>query len=264
MKWVGQSQIELLPGAESQSAIGQDIEQANSHSSHATIAILVGCGGVPASRRCGGGRNTRQRGIDSSSPTHAIPLPLSTRALWIATEGYIKDKNWWDYALAPDRSWTWKKICSTKDILRAGCTTSYIWQFQGRRDYKVSIGYNWLIGGTRVSWDKVVWARASLPRRAFISWVYVQCQLSTKKRLSHFIPQSDLQCVFCNNADEDDTHPFTVCPYATEFCNSHKQWWPFPSRVPNADMTTSLARYRASLAQKQISYAIYATSIYFI
>jgi len=29
---------------------------------------------------------------------------------------YIKDKDWWDFVPAPDSSWTWKKICSTKDI----------------------------------------------------------------------------------------------------------------------------------------------------
>ncbi|KAJ8424384.1 hypothetical protein Cgig2_000585 [Carnegiea gigantea] len=38
---------------------------------------------------------------------------------------YIKNKNLWDYAPAPDSSWTWKKICSTKEIFKARCSNPF-------------------------------------------------------------------------------------------------------------------------------------------
>ncbi|KAJ8423397.1 hypothetical protein Cgig2_029107 [Carnegiea gigantea] len=167
---------------------------------------------------------------------------------------YIKDTNCWDYALAPDSSWTWKKICSTKETFKPGYHNSHDWQFQGRN----------LVECTKVSRDKVVWARASIPRHAFITWVYVQHRLPTKARLNRFIPQSDLQCLLCNNVVEEDTHLFTECPYAVEVWDSLMQWWPIPCRNTYADLTASLSRYRAPKAQKQISCAIFAAAIYFI
>ncbi|KAJ8424331.1 hypothetical protein Cgig2_003526 [Carnegiea gigantea] len=177
---------------------------------------------------------------------------------------YIKDTDWWDYAPAPGSSWTWKKICSTKETFKPDCHNSHDWQFQGRNVFKVSTGYQWLVEGTKVSWDKVVWARASIPRHAFITWVYVQHRLPIKARLNRFIPQSDLQCLLCNNTIEEDTHLFTECLYAIEVSDSLMQWWPIPCRNTYADLTASLSRYRAPKAQKQISCTIFAAAIYFI
>ncbi|KAJ8422664.1 hypothetical protein Cgig2_014509 [Carnegiea gigantea] len=51
---------------------------------------------------------------------------------------YLKNKDWWDYIPAPDNSWTWKKICSIKDIFKVGCSAPHVWEFQGRKDFKVS------------------------------------------------------------------------------------------------------------------------------
>ena len=113
-------------------------------------------------------------------------------------------------------------------------------------------------------WHKVVWARASLPRHAFITWIYVQGRLPTKVRLSRFSPQSDLNYPICNNAVEDDTHLFIVCPYAIEVWNSLTLKWPFPSGISQADKAAALSRYRAPKTHKQISYVIFAAAVYFI
>lgn len=154
-----------------------------------------------------------------------------------------------------------------KDIFKAGCPIPRVWKLQGLNAFKVSTGYQWLIGGTKVPWDKIIWARASIPHHAFIFWVFVQHRLPTKMRLNRFITQIDLQCSLCNTTAEDDTHIFSNCPNATEVWDSLSHWWPLPFHHQHStveDMTTSLSNYKAPRAQKQITYAIFAASIYFI
>ncbi|KAJ8431545.1 hypothetical protein Cgig2_009623 [Carnegiea gigantea] len=61
--------------------------------------------------------------------------------LWVewVHDRYIKDTDWSDYASAPDSSWTWKKICSTRETFKPGCHNSHDWQFQGRNLKKIPI-----------------------------------------------------------------------------------------------------------------------------
>ena len=120
---------------------------------------------------------------------------------------------------------------------------------------------------TKVSWAKVIWTRTSIPRHAFISWIYVQHRLPTKVRLSRFSHQNDLQCLLCGGDAEDDTHLFSTCPYAMEVWNSIRLWWPIPSRSsgnPQEVVFFPLIRSKAPKAHMQISCAITATTIYFI
>ena len=154
-----------------------------------------------------------------------------------------------------------------KGLFKTGCITQHKWQFQGKNTYKVSLGYKWLINGPKVPWDRVIWTRTSIPRHAFVSWVYVQHRLPTKVRLSRFVHQFDLQCSLCKGAAEDDTHLFSTCTYAKEVWDSILLWWPIPIRSmahAPADMITPLVNYKAPKAQKQISFAIFTTTIYFI
>ena len=151
--------------------------------------------------------------------------------------------------------------------LQSWLPTPNDWTLQGKKAYKVSTGYQWLMGGTKVSWDRVIWARASIPRHAFIAWVFIQRRLPTKVRLNKFFHQNDLHCLLCNNPTEDDTHLFAVYPYAREVWDSILQWWPLPlcsSRHSLDAMTTSITRSEAPQAHKQITYAVYAATIYFI
>ena len=123
------------------------------------------------------------------------------------------------------------------------------------------------MGGSKVSWDKVIWARASIPRHAFIAWVCVHRRLPTKVRLSKLYHQNDLQCVLCSHHNEDDSHLFTACPYAREVWDAVMHWWPLPFRntFPSLEtMAASLSRFKAPRTHKQISYAIFAATLYFI
>ncbi|KAJ8422114.1 hypothetical protein Cgig2_025299 [Carnegiea gigantea] len=158
-------------------------------------------------------------------------------------------------------------ICAIKAIFKAGCLAPNVWTFQGKNYYKVSIGYHWLVGGTKVSWDRVIWARASIPHHAFIAWVFIHRRLPTKMRLNKFFQQNDLHCLLCNHHTEDDSHLFAVCPYAQEVWDSIIHWWPLPLRSPCLsldDMTTPLSSFKAPKAHKQITFVVFAATIYFI
>ncbi|KAJ8421025.1 hypothetical protein Cgig2_020051 [Carnegiea gigantea] len=109
-------------------------------------------------------------------------------------------------------------------------------------------------GGTGIK-DYVAWNKATISKLH---------RLPTKARLNQFIPQSDLQCLLCNNAVEEDTHLSTECPYAIEVRESLMQWWPIPCCNTYTDLAASPSRYRAPKAQKQILCAIFAVAIYVI
>ena len=166
-----------------------------------------------------------------------------------------------------DCSWTWKKICSIKELFKTGCPTPQVWNLQGHSSFKISYGYHWLVGGSKVPWGKIIWARATIPRHAFISWVIVQHRLPTKVRLNKFTPQSDITCILCNNAAEDDNHIFSECSYAKEVWDSITKWWPLPFAPTHSsveDMTIPLSNHKAPKAHIQITYAIFAAGIYHI
>ena len=180
---------------------------------------------------------------------------------------YIRNKDWWDYSPPTDCSWTWKKVCAIKEIFKAGCLNPRVWKLQGKDIFKVSYGYQWLIGGSRISWGKLIWSRASIPRHAFIAWVYMQKRLPTKVRLNRFAPRLDLQCPLCATADEDCTHLFLECSYAKEVWDTLDDWWPIyfrTTQATNEDWTTCLTRYKGPKAHKLITYAIFTAGVYFI
>ena len=154
-----------------------------------------------------------------------------------------------------------------KELFKAGCQHPRHWQFQGKNVYKVNRGYKWLMEGTKIAWDKVIWAKASIPRHAFISWIFVHHRLPTKVRLNRFLHQNDILCTMCKGAPEDDVHLLSTCPYAKEVWDSILLWWPIPRRCvifSLEDMLESLVHTPAPKARKQISSAIYAATIYFI
>ena len=43
-------------------------------------------------------------------------------------ERYLKDKSWWEYQLALDSNWYWKKLCFIKELFKKGCTNPQIWE----------------------------------------------------------------------------------------------------------------------------------------
>jgi len=49
----------------------------------------------------------------------------------------LKAKAWWDFTLAPDSSWYWKKICYVNDLFKPGCINHALWNPPSSPHYKV-------------------------------------------------------------------------------------------------------------------------------
>lgn len=177
---------------------------------------------------------------------------------------YLREGDWWSYTPPVDCSWTWKKICATKDKFKAGCYTPGRWDFQGRTSYTPGAGYRWLQGGRRVSWFRLVWARSNVPRHAFITWLFLQGRLHTKHRLGRFIQNMELSCSLCHSGVEDETHLFSSCPYATQTWNLVQSWWSLPTHTQAAHLAHKLSRSTPPKARRQIDCAVFAAVIYHI
>jgi len=130
----------------------------------------------------------------------------------------------------------------------------------------VKNGYNWMLQSTeKVKWDKMDWARLSIPRHSFIMWIFMHHRMPTKMRLNKFQPRENLKCNFCNNKDEDEYHLFFDCPTARAIWTEIRGWWPIPPIQPTIEETTkTLLKTKGNPSFKQINYAIFSAVIYAI
>lgn len=128
-----------------------------------------------------------------------------------------------------DSSWYWKKMCRVKEVFKTGCDLNNPWRWQGGKDYTVRKGYDWQFQNiVKVKWDKLVWARMTIPRHYFIMWIFVHHRMPTKVRLSKFHPHDSLRCVLCNSMEEDEHHLFIGCPSVQSLWKGVREWWPLP------------------------------------
>ena len=153
-----------------------------------------------------------------------------------------------------------------KETFKTACEPTNQWCWQGGKDYTVKKGYDWLLqSATRVKWDKLVWARMSIPRHPFIMWIFIHHRMPTKVRLLKFHPQDNLECVLCNNMKEDEHHLFFECPVAQSLWRDIRKWWPIPLAQTTIEGTIkTLMKTKGDKSYKQISYAIFLAVIYTI
>ncbi|KAJ8435424.1 LOW QUALITY PROTEIN: hypothetical protein Cgig2_013922 [Carnegiea gigantea] len=112
---------------------------------------------------------------------------------------YLKKQNWWDYTLAHDTSWYWKKICSIKEFFKHGRSSVGARVWSEHTQYKVSKGYEWQIHTRRkVPWGKIIWARTVIPRHASATWMLAQGRLPTRVKLHQHVSQSTTLCELCH------------------------------------------------------------------
>jgi len=101
--------------------------------------------------------------------------------------------------------------------------------------YKVTQGYEWQLGAKgKAPWAKIIWARSNIPSHVFISWIFVQYKLLTKKRLARFKPQQSLTCSPCNTVEDDEAHLFYTCSYAKEAWDELGSWWKYIPTAQNS------------------------------
>ncbi|KAJ8422603.1 hypothetical protein Cgig2_022665 [Carnegiea gigantea] len=136
---------------------------------------------------------------------------------------YLKSNSWWSYHPPKDCSWYKRKICFIKELFKEGSTSPPHWNWLGKPEYTVSIGYKWLMGDQRkVTWARIPWTRTVILRHGFIVWVLLQHRLPTKAKLSKYITDMDTLCPLCHQAIEEDSHLFYDCEYAKEIWGGHK------------------------------------------
>ncbi|XP_074291932.1 uncharacterized protein LOC141618749 [Silene latifolia] len=122
-------------------------------------------------------------------------LAEKTYHLWIrwVNHMYIKGQNWLDYSPTVSSSWTWRKICQVKDILKPGYCQGK-WSTNAGV-YTVSVGLN-------------------LHKHSIIGWLAIQCRLLTKDRLLRFNIISDGYCDMCLDHLEDHNHLLYRCRFS--------------------------------------------------
>ncbi|XP_074304878.1 uncharacterized protein LOC141639720 [Silene latifolia] len=166
---------------------------------------------------------------------------------------YIKGKDWQEYTPTANSSWTWRKICQVRDILKPGFLNGQ-W-IDNKGVYSVSSGYKWLCGQqSKVKWCPLIWNQTIIPKHSFISWLVVQERLMTRERLLNFGIITDVSCFFCHSHLETHQHLLYDCQFS-KLCWALLCGW-LEIDLPSAGLIDWCLNWRCkSLMKKQIVYA---------
>ncbi|XP_074291907.1 uncharacterized protein LOC141618725 [Silene latifolia] len=185
-----------------------------------------------------------------------------TDHLWIrwVNHMYIKGQNWLDYSPTVSCSWTWRKICQVKDMLKPGYCHGK-WS-SNAGVYNVSVGYKWLQGNlSPVPWYPIIWNILNLPKHSIIGWLAIQCQLMTKDRLIRFGVIADGHCDVCLDHPEDHSHLLYGCRFSSCCWKLLAEW--LDVSLPDTEILDWCRRLRCrSLMKKQIVTAAIMAMIY--
>ncbi|XP_071703867.1 uncharacterized protein [Rutidosis leptorrhynchoides] len=80
-------------------------------------------------------------------------------------------------------------------------STHQVWQ-----DFRINI--------PKVTWSNVIWFKGFDPKHAFILWLVVLNRLSTQDRMSVWMPNQMLSCVFCDSEMDSVKHLFFKCSFS--------------------------------------------------
>ena len=101
----------------------------------------------------------------------------------------------------------------------------WVWNEKRPGLYTVKSGYLQLLNvKERISWEKLVWSRANIPKKAFVSWPLLSNRLPVKHRLAKFGVKLTPECPVCNVGREDIDHLFFDCNYAQEVWQGISRW----------------------------------------
>lgn len=96
--------------------------------------------------------------------------------------------------------------------------------------YLVKKVYDTLVGDqVRISWDKVVWNKLSLPKHIFIIWLAIQEKVAINSKTNSGISSSD-SCLLCAQHKEDHHRLFFRCPFILACLLQLKNWMSCSSR----------------------------------
>lgn len=94
---------------------------------------------------------------------------------------------------------------------------SYEWWFNGilRHSYGTGEVYKFLKEhGPKVTWDKVVWNYAGIPRNQFLCWLFVLNRCPTRDMILNWGLSTYPRCLLCNLESESRNHLFVECNFS--------------------------------------------------
>ncbi|XP_074278380.1 uncharacterized protein LOC141601971 [Silene latifolia] len=184
--------------------------------------------------------------------------------LWVkwASTIYIKDENWKNYLPPADSSWYWRKVCQVRDLLKDAYQQNE-WPVQHGRGYTIAKGYEWLRNkGIPVQWDKFIWHKWTVPKHAFLVWMYQHGSLNTNAKLKRLGVVEDDTCLICGNAVENLDHLFLNCEYSKRVLQQIEIW--LCHTLPVQNLMDWRGRLQGSRLKKGVMNAILNAALYHI
>ncbi|XP_074363236.1 uncharacterized protein LOC141703695 [Apium graveolens] len=137
-----------------------------------------------------------------------------------------------------------------------------LWESQQGKEVNISKIWNSIRRiGQPPPWISAVWSIFSIPKNSFFFWLAIQDRLLTKERMSRFGMYNDGRCMLCNGHNENASHLFMECGYATQILQAcpvtlTRDWRDFRQGNFLANTESNIKR--------QIAYLYIGTTIYYI
>lgn len=167
---------------------------------------------------------------------------------------YLNEGDWWSYEIKGGASWYWKRLVSLKNSLRE---KTQLANFVAT-PYTIKRGCDMMneqIHDVKVTWDKIVWERMTLPKHRFIMWLAMLGKLRTKDVLWRIGVVNDQQCLLCNAQTEQIQHLFFECTYSKACLTGIKEWLGWKS---NAQCLEKLTKQISKIKQRSVKKKIFA------
>ncbi|GFS37427.1 phytochrome and flowering time regulatory protein [Actinidia rufa] len=150
-------------------------------------------------------------------------------SLWVqwVHQVYLKGGCFWEYKNKHSDSPLLKQIMILRDEIIGAETveraslTLHQWapngKFQSRLAYEFFRPRN-----AKLTWPKLVWHAAIIPRHSFILWLGLKDRLLTKNKLRDYI--EDQSCPLCSAQNETLNHLFFQCTFGKQIWANIKSW----------------------------------------
>ncbi|XP_074318343.1 uncharacterized protein LOC141655150 [Silene latifolia] len=211
-----------------------------------------------------GGLGLKNDAIWNKAAVGKLVWWISSKAdhLWVrwVNQIYIKNEAWQGYSPKTDASWYWKKLCKTKNIL-AEHYNQHQWTSQKGQEYTVAKGYECLRDkGNTVSWNHTVWSQITMPKHAFISWLYHHKAMNTNAKLKRLGCCEEDTCYLCGRSSETIDHLFFDCAYSRRLVDGFSRW--IGERLPTQDILGWSLSLHGSKLRKDVIRSVLNACIY--
>ncbi|XP_056685740.1 uncharacterized protein [Spinacia oleracea] len=174
---------------------------------------------------------------------------------------YIKEKNWESFATPAAASWVVKFVCKVKI-----CVTHQLQspQWYSTSRYSIKDTYSQIAtAGDRVTWQKYVWNRLTIPKHRFILWLTMLDTLKTTERLHKVGIVYDDLCPICFTHTEKIDHRFYTCEFSKQCKHLVLDWLGINlNRFSVTSLLKGVQRYNRGKCKKAILFTAIASLVY--